>query len=219
MIPKTCFSCWIGGDPPKNVVELTKKAKRVVESAPNWIYVFHGPEVLERYGKDPYIRRLLAMRESLAFVVDRIRLLLLRDHGGFWVDSDCDFQRPMSLLDKMADDPKTDFLTGVRNPWRPHVALHRGVAMVDNTVMGSAKGGKMVNRLLSLYTADNPKQTGHDAGVEVLRSIDESVILLNYRYFYAHPPDNFPETILYHDHANIGSWTPKATKLTDHAIH
>ena len=211
MIPKFAFSVWVGGQPPRNIVQLTEKAKRIVESG-GWSYKFYGPEIMDTYGSDPYVRRLLGMKESLAFVVDRIRLLLLRDHGGWWVDSDCEFIKPMSILNSICDSPRVDFVTGVRNPWRPHVALHRGVAMVDNTVMGSVKGGKMVSRILALYTADKPKQTGHDAGIEVLRTADESTVLLNYKYFYTHAPDNFPETIMYHDDRNSYSWQPKQTE-------
>ena len=84
---------------------------------------FGHNEIMGRYGQDPYVRRLYAMKESLAFIADRLRLLVLRDEGGFWVDSDVDFQRPLSLLDKICARPEVDFVTGVRNPWRPHVAF------------------------------------------------------------------------------------------------
>ena len=67
--------------------------------------------------------------------------------------------------------------------------------MIDNTVMGSAKNGRMVNRMLALYTPERPKQTGHDCGMECLRSIDESVVLLNYERFYIHHEPETPNTI------------------------
>lgn len=194
---------------PQEIEDLCGKAERVVKSG-GWGYAFYRhDEIMARYGSDPYVRRLLAMKESLAFVVDRLRLLVLRDEGGFWVDSDCDFQRPLSQLDKICARPEVDFVTGVRNPWRPHVALHRGVAMIDNTVMGSAKNGRMVNRMLAQYTAEHPKQTGHDCGIEVLRSIDESVILLNYERFYINDEPQTPNTILLHDQSNRGSWSKR----------
>lgn len=205
MIPRTIFSAWIGSEPPEDIKALVKKAKRINEDA-GWGYTFHGPEILAKYERDPYVRRLLAMGEKLAFVMDRIRLLMLKETGGFWVDSDCDFQRPMSLLNRMVDRPEVDYLTGARNPWRPGIALHRAVPIIDNTVMGSAPNGRMVNRLLNMFTADHPKQTGHDAGSEVFRTLDESVILLNYQYFYVRDEAQTPQTILLHDLGNKGSW-------------
>lgn len=206
MIPHQCFSIWIGPKIPDSIKALTDEAAEM-HARSGWKYTLYRDEVLDIYASDPYVRRLNGMSESTAFIVDRIRLLLLRDQGGFWADSDCKFLKSMSALNRICDDDKVDFVTGIRNPWRPHVQLHRGIAMVDNTVMGSAKGGRMVNRLLGRYTSDSPKQTGHLAGIEVLRTADESTVLLNYKYFYTEDTDIGPETILLHDVGNLGSWT------------
>jgi hypothetical protein len=205
MIPRTFFSAWIGIMPPKEVIEFAEKTERM-HAGSGWKFTFHGPSIYDKYANDPYVRRMMARGEKLAYVMDRIRLLMLKETGGFWVDCDSQFKRPMSLLDKIVSRQEVDFLTGIRNPHRPPVALHRGVALIDNTVMGSAPNGRMVNKILALYSADYPMKSGHDCGCEVLRSIDESVVLLNYERFYVENEAETPNTILRHDGINFGSW-------------
>lgn len=189
---------------PDAIKRLTDEGHRMnVRSG--WRYKLHRDEILDRYAADPYIRRLNGMSEKTAFIVDRLRLLLLRDEGGWWFDSDCRWIKPASALNRICDS-NADFVTGIRNPWRPHVHPVRGVALVDNTVMGSVKGGRMVKQLLGLYTAEQPKQTGQSVGAYVLANADESTVLLNFRYFYADESKLYPESIVSHDSTNAGTW-------------
>lgn len=212
MIPKSCFTCWIGSPPPEATRRQIDDAKRIVESG-GWSYTLYGKDALDRYADDPYVRALLGKGDKTAFVVDRIRLLLARDEGGFWVDADCKFIRPMSILNTLCERPDLDFVTGLRNPWRPHLGIGRGIPIVDNTVFGSAKGGQMVKRVLNLYKPENPRQTGHSMGMEVLRTADQNTTLLNYRFFYAMNDQVTPETILLHDENNNFSWREEFPKI------
>jgi len=212
MIPKQIFTCWIGDEPPANIRGLIDEAKRINEAS-GWSYTVWGKNALDRYADDPYIKSLLAKGEKLAFIVDRIRLLLARDDGGFWVDSDAKFIRSMSLLNAVCARPDVDFITGLRNPWRPNLGIGRGIPIVDNTVFGSAKNGNMVKRILALYKPEHPKQTGHTMGMEVLRTADQNTVLLNYRYYYAMNDQVSPETILLHDQLNMHSWKDELPKI------
>lgn len=190
---------------PDAIKRLTDEGHRMnVRSG--WRYKLHRDEILDRYAADPYIRRLNGMSEKTAFIVDRLRLLLLRDEGGWWFDSDCKWIRPASTLNDICDCEHVDFCTGIRNPYRPHVHAIRGVAMVDNTVMGSTKNGRMINQLLSLYTSDAPKQTGQSIGAYVLTKSRLSTPLLGFEYFYANEDQMSPETVVLHDDRNAATW-------------
>jgi hypothetical protein len=94
------------------------------------------------------------------------------------------------------------------------VALHCGISLVDNTVMLSAKGGKVVRRLCDLWKPGKEKQTGYEMGIEILCNLDDTVTMLNFRYFYAEQA--FQESIILHDAVNMASWV---TKPAQHAIN
>lgn len=176
---------------------------------PDWSHVLWGEDLIDRYAEDPYTAWMLAMGEKMAFVVDRLRLLILRDQGGLYCDVDCFAVRPFRLLDALWNDQTVDFVAGLRSPDRRGVSLGApGIPIVDNTVLGSAKDGRMINRLCNLYTQNSRKHTGLSTGREVLRHADENTRLLGSDYFYA-MQDN-PKAILLHDGHNIHSWNPNA---------
>jgi hypothetical protein len=212
MIPKTAFTIWIGAPMPEKIERLTEHARKINEKA-GWRYTVYGDEILKRYAEDPFVRRLNGMCEATAFIVDRLRLLVLRDEGGFWADSDFQFIRPFSTLNRICGRPEVDFVAGLRNPWREHVHQTRGVPLCDNTVMGSARGGRMVQALLGIYRADDPKHTGKTIGTHILFSADDSTVLLNFQYFYANNERQIgPNTVGIHDFdgMNLGSWARPA---------
>lgn len=172
---------------------------------PDFEHRLFGNEILNRYGGDPYIRHMLSTETAWAFVVDRIRLLLLRDEGGIWIDSDAKPLKPLSTLPIWSRDD-LDFCTGLRDPDRPGVALHRGISLCDNSVMASAKNGRIVNLILNRYSASRPILNGHDAGCVVMANTREDTLLLHYRYFYG--LERYPESVILHDDRNLASWCP-----------
>lgn len=203
-INRTIHQIWIGDKPVPN--ECREWCAEWKGLHPGWTYHLWGNELLVNYANDPYISYMRSSGEKLAFVSDRLRVLLLRDLGGVYLDVDCLPVRKLDTLSHILDRPDVDFVTGMRSPDRQFVALHRGISLVDNTVIMSAKGGKMVNRLCSLYSPESKKQNGYSMGLEVMRHVDHTVVLLNSRYFYG--SSSSPETILLHDHHNLGSWSP-----------
>jgi hypothetical protein len=88
--------------------------------------------------------------------------------------------------------------------------LHRGVPIIDNTFMASAKGGRLVSRLESLWTpeqvnGENHAINGHRTGIGIFEHASFDTVLLNHRFIYAE--QSFPESIVLHDSHNLGSWT------------
>lgn len=202
-VPRTIHQVWVGDEMP---VGISANCDAMRKMNHDMAYTLHGNEVLERYRDDPYVRHLIGSGAKMAFVVDRIRVLLLREFGGIYVDCDARPIQPFSKL-KFWDDPKVDFVAAMRDPYRPAVALHRGVSLVDNSVFASAKNGRIANRLCSLYNSKAPRRDGHDHGCEVMANTAEDVVWLNFRYIYA--LQRYAETIILHDDANLGSWVDK----------
>lgn len=205
MIPRVLHTAWIGPAPmperERNWVEQIGQMNRDV-----WEQRIGGNELLEKYGRDPYVADLVGKKEKWAFVADRIRVLLLREQGGVWLDADCQPIKPLDSL-PIWDLPHLQFATGMRSPHRKDVALHRGVPMVDNTFLASAANGTMIRRLEALWTPSAPLVNGHRIGVAIMENVDYTVAMLNHRYIYGEQV--FPETLVMHDAHNLGSWTER----------
>lgn len=205
MIPRLLHQIWIGSKPCPDREKFW--CQEMARMNPTWKHTLHGNELLTRYASDPYVKVMQERQIALAFLSDRLRVLLLRDEGGVYLDADCE---PVRALDSLTfwDRPDLDFVAGLRSPHRNNVALHRAIPLVDNTFMASAKGGKMISRLAALWSPSHLIIDGHATGCAILEAADASVILLNHRYIYA--MEKFPETIVLHDANNLGSWA--ATK-------
>lgn len=174
-----------------------------------WEYRLHGNEALERYSSDPYLKVMRSRNESLAFVADRLRVLILRDQGGVYVDVDAMPLRPLDDL-PIWDRPDLDFVAGLRSTQRKDVALHRGgCPIVDNTFLASAKNGRMANILCSLWTpsamtGQGGVINGYRIGIAILENCDHNTVLLNHRFIYCESV--YPESLLLHDTVNLASW-------------
>lgn len=200
-VPRLLHSAWIGPRPiPDRDKRWTEQMERI---NPTWKYRCHGNELLQRYADDPYVRALVGGKEKWAFVMDRLRVLLLRDEGGVWLDADCQPLRPLDSL-PIWDLAHVQFATGMRSPHRREVALYRGVALVDNHFLASAPNSHMVRRLLSLWTPEAPVVTGHRCGIAIMENLDHTTCIVNHRYFHAEQV--YPESIVLHDTHNLGSW-------------
>lgn len=204
-ISRNLIQIWIGDKPlPSHCAQWCAEWKGL---HPKWDYKLWGNELYEKFENDHYVRWMKESGEKEAFISDRFRVLLLRETGGVYLDADTQPVRKLDSIEHMLNDKRVDFITGVRPPDRKFIALHRGVSLVDNTVMMSAQNGKMINRLCNLYRPESKRQSGYTMGIEVLRHCDDTVRLLNWRYFYSEKP--YPETIFLHDDRNLGSWSNK----------
>jgi hypothetical protein len=203
-IPRKIIQGWIGPNPiPARERKWCDEMRRMNAG---WDYVCFGNEALEKYGQDPYVKALVNRNRPWAFVADRIRVLMLMETGGVWLDCDCQPIRPLDTLAKIWDAPEVEFVMGFRNPYRPMIALHRGVTLCDNTMVGSSPNSRLIRRVLNLWRPDHVQVNGHDVGVEVMANLDGATDrMLGYRYFY--DLEQGPQTLVLHDSHNLGSWT------------
>jgi hypothetical protein len=200
MIPKVLHQGWIGPKPAPD--EVKRYCGNMQRMNRDFDYHWFGNEILDQYGNDPYVKYMLTRGEKWAFVVDRIRVLLLKDHGGIWIDPDSEPVKPLNRLTFWGKP--WDFVTAHRSPYRDAVQVKRGVAVVDNTVMASAKDGRMINRLYNLSNSIAPVRKGAEYGWEIMDQSGEDTLWLNPRVFYSTGPH--PEAIVLHDSHNLGSW-------------
>lgn len=201
MIPRIIWQGWIGPKPPPDEVKRYCEAMHRMNS--DFEYRWFGNEILDQYGPDPYVKYMLTRGEKWAFVVDRIRVLLLKDHGGIWIDPDSEPVRPLNRL-TFWGDPRWDFITAHRSPYREGVQVKRGIALVDNTVIVSAKNGRMINRLVELSNSISPVRKGAEYGWEMIDQSGLDIGWLSPRVFYSTSPH--PEAVILHDDKNLASW-------------
>lgn len=207
-ITRKIWQGWIGPNPmPERERAWCEQMKSM---NPTWQYECFGNEMLERYSRDPYVKAMMDRNRPMAFVCDRIRVLLLMDQGGIWLDPDCHPIRPLDTLSKLWDAPEVEFAMGCRNPYRHMVALSRGITFADNTMMASAPNSRLIRRIAALWRPETMHGTGvingNACGLEVLANLDGITDrLIGYRAFY--DLEITPQTICLHDHANLGSWT------------
>lgn len=204
MIPRRIFQGWIGDKPMPDREKTWCSQMKQMNSG--WEHRIFGNEILEEYGQDPYVRALQHLDKPKAFIVDRLRMLLLRDHGGIWLDCDCQPIRPLDTIKHVWDSNFT-FVYSTRSPDRPQVALHRNVSLIDNTFLASAPNSRMCQRILDLWRPQNVVIDGHAVGIQILRYQNLGVIdsiPIPHHYFYS--MQNLPETIVLHDNQNLESW-------------
>jgi len=206
-VPRIISQIWIGNNPIPEREAAWCKAMAAMN--PTWETTLHGNRLLETYVQDPYIRYMLSKGERTAFITDRLRVLLLQEHGGLYVDADAE---PVNPFDSLPIWDKFDFVAGMRSPFRKDVALHRAVPIIDNTFMASAKNGRMIGIIAALWTpgqvtSSNHAINGHRTGLAIIENCDYTTALLNQRYIYCE--QKYPETLIFHDAHNLGSWSSK----------
>jgi glycosyl transferase-like sugar-binding protein len=179
-----------------------------------WRYRLHGNELLERYAQDPYIKFMVSKGEKPAFISDRLRVLLLRDEGGLYIDADAQPVRPFNNV-PVWDKDEVDFVYGARSTARKGVAVSRGISFIDNTFMASKPNGRMIGILDRLWTPEavtgqGQAVNGGACGRAIFDNQDWTCVALGYRYIYAE--QSSPETLVLHDSHNLGSWRPEHLK-------
>lgn len=200
MIPKRIIQGWAG---PYAAPEMVSQyADEMREMNKDFEYLWLGNDALEKYRKDPYVNHMVIRGEKWAFVMDRMRVLALREHGGVWIDPDAKPIRPLSTLTIWDQD--WDFITAHRSPYRSEVQVKRGVSVVDNTIMGSAKNGRVINRLLNLSDSRAPVRKGAEYGWEIMDCSGPDVCWLSPYEFYSMAPH--PRAVVLHDDRNLATW-------------
>ena len=133
MIPKAIHYVWLGGAPkPLVVLKCIESWRR---ACPGWEMREWGDESLAGIG-NRYLREAVEHRKW-AFAADYLRLKILNDHGGFYLDSDLELMKPIDEFCEL------DFVTGfIDRP--PNVLLNM-------CFLGAAKGNERIAEMLDEY--------------------------------------------------------------------
>lgn len=144
--------------------------------------LYKDDEFLQTYVKDPEVYRW-------AFIADRVRLLLLRDFGGVYVDLDA---RPIrsfnEILNKLT--PQHTFFAGMKE-------LQSNHTLIDCTVYGSSPNSRIVNEILKVYKILEWAHGCKTFSDVIITETDTDVALFNYRHFYDDKITK--DTIVLHD--------------------
>lgn len=204
MIPKILHQGWVGPlEPPEMVKSFCADMRKM---NPDFEYRWIDNDTLNRYAQDTYVKHMISRGEKWAFVMDRLRILALKEHGGIWIDPDSQPLRPLNVLDVWKDD-RWDFLTAHRSPYHPPVQVKRGVAVVDNTVMGSAKNGRVINELFRLNDSRQPVRKGSEYGWHLMHIGGGDIFWEGADTFYS--LTRTPKAVLLHDSHNLATWCDK----------
>ena len=133
MTPKIIHYVWVGGAPkPPIVMHCIESWRRF---CPGWEIREWGDESLDGVG-NRYLREAVEHRKW-AFAADYLRLKILNDCGGFYLDSDLELLKP---IDRFC---ACDFVTGfIDRP--PNVFLNM-------CFLGAAKGNVRIAEMLAEY--------------------------------------------------------------------
>lgn len=189
-IPKIIHQIWIGNSPmPNHCVEFTKQMK---ELNPDYEYHLWGNEIFDEIYKDDIFLKYYRTNPEVfkwAFIADRIRLLLLRDYGGIYVDVDA---KPIQSFDVVLDklEPYHTFFSGLK-------PSQNNNTLVDCTVYGSAPNSRIINLCLDTYTNVEWANGCRMFSDKIIAECDVDVALFNYKFFYDSKITD--DTIVLHD--------------------
>ena len=199
-IPKIIHQIWIGPEPlPDQYKEFSQK---MIEMHPDWEYHLWGNEIftgiykedkfLQNYIKDPDLYKW-------AYISDRVRLLLLRDFGGVYVDMDANPIKSFNNIHEKLNE-SIAFFGGVR----PKSKEEKRGALIDCTVLGSEKNSRIINEVLEIYKSKDWAWGGRALSDRMFECLGPDVALFNYKKFY--DTEITEETIVSHDSNRLWSW-------------
>ena len=130
MIPKVIHYCWFGGAP------LNDLAKKCIASWKKFCPDYEIKEWNESnfdIASNPYVKEAYTARKW-AFVSDYVRLYVLYEYGGIYLDTDVEL---LKNIDAFLDQPAFSGFESEQS--------------ISTAIMGSEKGGEWMEYLLSYY--------------------------------------------------------------------
>lgn len=176
VIPKVLHQLWIGGTPPEQFSEWREQWIRM---HPDWTHAFWGDEIADDSRLWMYNRHLwdaaddIAPGHALQFRADLARYEILYQHGGVWIDMDCEPLRPFDpLLDAevflgwetdnvwannavMGAVPEHEWIGDLVNGLTVHVERLRGQGKRPNVLSGP----QYITPRLTLDITVHPQRT------------------------------------------------------------
>tara|TARA_A100001515_G_C4514499_1_gene191298 strand:- start:93 stop:755 length:663 start_codon:yes stop_codon:yes gene_type:complete len=200
-IPKKIHQVWIGNKQiPSKFESFANDIKNIHEEL-GYKYKLWNNDCLEKYEDDIFISNYLKKQSRVpwAFICDRIRLLILRDEGGIYLDVDCEpIKNFNNILEKLSDN--ISFFCGARS--HVQTLITTGI-LFEQAVIGAVKNSRIVNLILNSYK----KNILHNATLHskiILENIEPDIAIFNYKKFY----DSYAseEAIILHDPHHLASW-------------
>jgi len=194
-IPKKIHQVWIGPRMlPEKYVEMTATMKSM---HPDWEYKMwtHDEIFNERYADDVFLQAYLRDPDNFkwAFITDRIKLLLLRDFGGVYVDVDAKYIKPFDLVLEKLNGTHT-FFAGLKT-------FDVKSSLIECAIYGSAPNSRIINLCLDFYTDTRWAHGCMDFSNVIIHNLEDDVLLLNSKYFYSF--EEFEQTVVLHEPAEI----------------
>lgn len=166
MIPKIIHYIWIGSEIPKNIEAQIKKNYKFFKGYEVKIWTKENMPKLNEFAKRAYEEK------QWAFVSDYLRFVILREHGGIYLDTDMDVLKP---LDDLLNQP---FFSG----WdRTGKYVYAGIVGVEaNHIYISAIVEKYNEIVIGLYP------TSPEIMTKCYNEYEEKEFLsiLDSKYFY-----------------------------------
>ena len=130
MIPKTIHYCWFGGNP------LPKQAQKCIESwkkyCPEYDIVEWNENNFDLAKCPEYVRDAYSAKK-FAFASDYVRLKVLYEHGGFYMDTDVELLKSLNKFENDNDLCKIDtYVTEMRNVKEDGVWVQKPYYMVQD---------------------------------------------------------------------------------------
>jgi hypothetical protein len=194
-IPKKIHQIWIGPKVfPEKYVEMTANMKAM---HPDWEYKLwsHDEIFNDLYADDIYLQAYIKEPETFkwAFITDRIKLLLLKDFGGVYIDVDAKYVKSFDIvMDKLEE--KHTFFAGMKT-------YDVQYSLIECAVYGAAPNSRLINLCLDFYQDTRWAHGCMDFSNVVIQNLEDDALLLNSKYFYSF--EEFEQTIVLHEPEDI----------------
>jgi len=200
-IPKKIHQIWIGPDElPQKYVDMTNNMR---DMHPEWEYKLwtHDDIFNDRYADDEYLQAYIQDPDTFkwAFITDRIKLLLLKDFGGVYVDVDAKYVRPFDIVMYKLEDKHT-FFAGLKT-------FDVQSSLIECAIYGAAPNSRLINLCLDYYSDTRWAHGCMDFSNVIIHNLEDDALLLNSKYFYSF--EEFEQTIVLHEPEDIRLFSHK----------
>jgi hypothetical protein len=235
-IPHVIHQIWIsnakGMQPIPDHIQTMMKVVKDMHESQGWEYKLWGDELFDIYKEELPANYRTDDRIPAAVIQDHLKILLMRDKGGIFMDCDVEMVQSFGwLFQKFPDN--LQFFAGLNFPkpgGRNKVGL-RGGPPVSFTVMGCSTCSPTAQGLARVLARDRntgyafsgswfwpsrvenrpdwatPLDNGWGSSLQVTAFVDESARLLNYRHFMDEEASE--EAVILHQKHHLWSWFDK----------
>lgn len=190
---KIIHQIWIGdNEMPDKIKNYTDSIKKM---NPDYEYKLWGNELFSKYEKDPFFIAFVDNtfgKES--YLSDIFRLLLLRDYGGIYCDTDMFSYKSFDVIWDFLNNYNIVFTS---NP--PFLAPE----FTNNSFIFSLKNGYHINRLCDIKFLKSKFRINEVFNFKIIDLYlryhnDENVFILPYYYMQSRKYNKEKESILFH---------------------